>query len=263
MRVDTLDDTVKNPEEIRRRFNLPILATIAYHEQHNDKPIALAEPRSPIAEAFRSLRTNLTFASVDAPLRRIMITSPTPQDGKTTIAANLAVVLAQGENKVILIDADLRRPYIHHKFGLFNRFGLTNLFSDSLHGFDNVIQFNSLSNLGMITSGPLPPNPAELMTSQKMLSVLDQLNKLFDLVLIDTPPLLSVTDAAALAPAMDGVILVVKPGVTKLSALQQALEQLRAVGARMLGVVLNEVQPKFPKIWILLQPLLFKVFALL
>ena len=166
--VDTLDDTVKNPDEIRRKFNLPILGMIARHEQNNEKPIVLAEPRSPTAEAFRSLRTNITFASVDAPLRRIMITSPTPQDGKTTISANLAVVLAQGEKKVILLDADLRRPYIHHKFGLFNRFGLTNLFVDSFNGFESVIQFNSVSSLGLITSGPLPPNPAELLTSQKM-----------------------------------------------------------------------------------------------
>ena len=245
--VDTLDDTVKNPDEIHRKFNLPILGMIARHEQINEKPIVLTEPRSPTAEAFRSLRTNITFASVDAPLRRIMITSPTPQDGKTTISANLAVVLAQGEKKVILLDADLRRPYIHHKFGLFNRFGLTTLFVNSLNGFESVIQFNSASSLGLITSGPLPPNPAELLTSQKMSRILDQLNQVFDVILIDTPPLLSVTDASALAPAMDGVILVVKPGVTKLSALQQSLEQLRAVGAHVLGVVLNEVQPNSRK----------------
>jgi len=241
--VDTLDDTIKNPDEIRRKFNMPILGMIARHEQLNEKPITLAEPRSPTAEAFRSLRTNLTFASVDAPLRRIMITSPTPQDGKTTVSANLAVVFTQGGKKVILLDADLRRPFIHHKFGLFNRIGLTNLFVNSFNGFESVIQFNSMAGLGLITSGPLPPNPAELLTSQKMMQILDQLIQRYDLVLIDTPPLLSVTDAAALAPATDGVILVVKPGVTKLSALQQALEQLRAVGARVLGVVLNEVNP--------------------
>jgi non-specific protein-tyrosine kinase len=245
--IDMLDDTIKNPEEIRRKFNLPILGMIAWHEQLHEKPIVLLEPRSPTAEAFRSLRTNITFASVDTPLRRIMITSPTPQDGKTTISANLAVVLAQGEKKVVLLDADLRRPYIHHKFGLFNRFGLTNLFVDSLNGFESVMQFNSVSNLGLITSGPLPPNPAELLTSKKMVQILDLLNKEYDLVLIDTPPLLSVTDASALAPAMDAVIMVVKPGVTKLSALQQALEQLRAVGAHVLGIVLNEVNPSSRK----------------
>jgi non-specific protein-tyrosine kinase len=245
--IDTLDDTVKNPDVIRRKFNLPILGMIARHEQSLEKPISLAEPRSPTAEAFRSLRTNLTFASVDAPLRRIMITSPTPQDGKTTISANLAVVLAQGGKKVILLDADLRRPYIHHKFGLFNRIGLTNLFVNSSNSFESVIQFNSMAGLGLITSGPLSPNPAELLSSLRMTHILDQLIQAYDLVLIDTPPLLSVTDAAALAPATDGVILVVKPGVTKLSALQQALEQLRAVGARVLGVVLNEVNPSSRK----------------
>ncbi len=241
--ADALDDTIKNPEEIRRKFNLPILGMIGWHESPDDKPIALNEPRSPTAEAFRSLRTNITFASVDTPLRRIMVTSPTPQDGKTTVSANLAVVFAQGEKKTVLIDADMRRPQIHQKFGLPNRIGLTDLFVQSLNGLERVIQFNSVSSLGLITSGHMPPNPAELLTSKKMTRILDHLNREYDLILLDTPPLLTVTDAAALASAMDGVILVVKPGTTKLTALQQALEQLRAVGARVLGVVLNDVNP--------------------
>lgn len=241
--VDMLDDTIKNPDEIRKKFDLPILGMIASHEAPEDKPIALAEPRSPTAEAFRALRTNITFSAVDKPLRRIMVTSPTPQDGKTTVAANLAVVLAQAEKKVVLIDADLRRPHIHRKFGLFNRIGLTDLFVQTWEHLSGVIQFNAVSGLGVITSGPLPPNPAELLTSQKMSQIFDRLGQNFDLILVDTPPLLTVTDAAALATGMDGVILVVKPGVTKLTAIQQALEQLRAVGARVLGVVLNEVNP--------------------
>jgi succinoglycan biosynthesis transport protein ExoP len=241
--ADRLDDTVKNPDEIRKKFDLPILGIIASHEAPEDMPIALAELRSPTAEAFRALRTNITFSAVDKPLRRIMVTSPTPQDGKTTVAANLAVVLAQAEKKVVLIDADLRRPRIHRKFGLSNRIGLTDLFVQPLESLSGVIQFNAVFGPGVITSGPLPPNPAELLTSKKMSKIFDQLGQDFDLILVDTPPLLTVTDATALATAMDGVILVVKPGVTKSTAIQQGLEQLRAVEAHVLGVVLNEVNP--------------------
>jgi polysaccharide biosynthesis transport protein len=246
--IDALDDTIKNPDEIRRKFDLPILGMIAWHESPVGKPIALAEPRSPTAEAFRALRTNITFAAVDRPLRRIMVTSPTPKDGKTTVSSSLAVVLAQGEKKVVLIDADLRLPQIHRKFGEHNRIGLTDLFVHSLDDLAGVVmKVVNAPRLAVITSGGLPPNPAELLTSKKMTEILDRLNQYFDLIVVDTPPVLTVTDAAALAPSMDGVILVAKPGMTKLSAFQQALEQLRAVGARVLGVVLNEVDPNSRK----------------
>jgi non-specific protein-tyrosine kinase len=241
--IDTLDDTIKNPEELRRKFNLPILGMIAWHETQDNKPIAQAEPRSPTAEAFRALRTSITFAAVDRPLRRIMVTSPTPQDGKTTISSSLAVVLAQADKQVVLIDADLRLPKVHRKFGLHNRIGLTDLFVRPLDALSGIVKFVDTPGLAVITSGGLPPNPAELLTSHKMAEILERLNQDFDIIIIDTPPVLTVTDAAALAPAMDGVVLVAKPGSTKLSAFQQSLEQLRSVGARVLGVVLNDVNP--------------------
>ena len=241
--IDTLDDTIKKPEEIRRRFNLPILGMIAWHVTPADKPITMAEPRSPSAEAFRSLRTNLTYAALDRPLRRILVTSPTPQDGKTTIACSLAVVFSQNEKQVVILDADLRRPQVHQKFGLHNRVGLSELFVRPLETISDVIHSVGTPKMAVVTSGALPPNPSELLSSKMMGQILDRLNTAFDLIVIDTPPLLSVTDAAALAPAMDGVILVAKPGATKLSALKQSLEQLGAVGARVLGVVLNDVDP--------------------
>jgi non-specific protein-tyrosine kinase len=242
--LDTLDNTIKNPEELRRKFGLSILGMVASHESPDDHPISLFQPRSPVAESFRALRTNTIFAGVDRPLRRILVTSATPQEGKTTVSSNLAVVLAQGERKVALIDADLRRPQIHRKFGVSNNMGLSDLFLvmrplESLpHG---VIQVHESSKLTIITSGKMPPNPAELLTSQKMSHFLNILNQEVDLIVIDTPPLLSVTDAAALASNVDGVILVAKPGQTRLSDFQQAFEQLQAVNARILGVVLNEV----------------------
>lgn len=245
--IDTLDDTIRNPEELRNKFGLSILAMIAWHESPDDRPISLFQPRSPVAESFRSLRTNTMFASVDKPLRRILVTSATPQEGKTTITSNLAVVLAQGERKVALIDADLRRPQVHRKFGASNLMGLSDLFllmrplENLPHG---VIQYVEAAKLSIITSGKLPPNPAELLTSQKMSHFLNMLSQEFDLVLIDTPPVLSVTDSAALSSSVDGVILVAKPGITHLRDFQQALEQLRAVNAPVLGVVLNEVNPR-------------------
>ena len=248
--LDTLDDTIKNPDELREKFGLSILGMIASHESPNEKPISLALPRSPVTESFRAVRTNTTFASVDKPLRRILVTSATPQEGKTTITSNLAVVLAQGERKVALIDADLRRPQVHRKFGLSNYMGLSDLFL-LMRPLENlprgVIQFNESTKVAIITSGKLPPNPAELLTSQKMSQFLDLLNQEYDLILIDTPPVLSVTDAAALASSVDGIILVAKPGATKLRDFQQAMEQLRAVNARVLGVVLNEVDPRSRK----------------
>ncbi len=248
--IDTMDDTIKNPDELRQKFGLSILGLIASHETTGGRPISIAQPRSPVTESFRTLRTNTVFAGVDKPLRRILITSATPQEGKTTISSNLAVVLAQGERKVALIDADLRRPQLHRRFGLNNHMGMSDLFLvmrplESLPR--GIIQFSESMKLAVITSGKTPPNPAELMSSRKMAHFLDMLNAEFDLVLIDTPPVLSVTDAAVLAPGVDGVILVAKPGVTKLRDFQQALEQLQTVDARILGVVLNEVNPRSRK----------------
>jgi succinoglycan biosynthesis transport protein ExoP len=248
---DTLDDTIKNPDEIRRKFNLSILGMIASHGTTEEKPISLLQPRSPVAESFRGLRTNISFAGVDKPLRHILITSATPQEGKTTVSSNLAVVLSQGEKKVILIDADLRRPQIHRKFGLFNHIGLSDLFLlnrplDSLP--TGVIQvLNEKTKLSVVTSGKLPPNPSELLTSQKMGQFLTLLINEYDLILIDTPPVLSVTDAVALATRVDGVIVVAKPGVTKKRDFLQTLEQLRSVDARVLGVVLNQVNSRSRK----------------
>jgi len=241
--LDMLDDSIRNPDDIRQKFNLPVLGVIASHQMVEGKPISMTMPRSPVAEAFRSLRTNITFAAVDLPLRRILVTSSTPQEGKTTVSSNIAVVLAQGEKKSVLIDADMRRPTVHQKFGLMNRLGLSSLFVRSLDNIPAAVQSASVSGLAIITSGSLPPNPAELLTSRRMTDILDRLNQDYDLIVIDTPPVLTVTDAVALAPGLDGVILVARPGMTKLTALRQTLEQLQTVGARVLGVVLNQVDP--------------------
>ena len=241
--IEYLDDSIKNPEDIRRKFNLPVLGMISHHEVGQGKPISLREPRSPVVEAFRTLRTNISFAGVDTPLRRIIVTSSVPQEGKTTVASNLAAVLAQGDKKVVLIDADLRRPTIHNQYSLPNRLGLTSLFVRQGNSLTGILQSSDYPQLSIITSGGSAPNPSELLTSKRMAQFLDYLSQDNDVVILDTPPVLTVTDAAAMASSVDGVILVAKPGVTKISALAQTIEQLRTVGAHILGVVLNDVTP--------------------
>ena len=239
--IEALDDTLRTPEDVTRHLDLPVLGVIATHDIVDGKPVAAYRPRSQIAEAFRSLRTNLDFASVDHPLKTIMVTSPSPEEGKSTVAANLALVIAQSERKVALVDADMRRPRVHKILGLPNRFGVSSLFIMRQVHLDGALRPSEIPNLFTLTSGKIPPNPAELLGSAKMGEILEQIKSLVDVVVIDTPPVLAVTDSSVLSTRLDGVLVVLKPGVTKLAAARQAVEQLRRVGAPLLGVVLNKV----------------------
>jgi len=238
---EALDDTIKTPEDISRKFKLPVLGVINHHAPETDSPITLTDPRSPTAEAFRTLRTNVSYTSVDRPLRTLMVTSAEPGEGKTTIIANLGVVMAQNGKQVIVADCDLRHPRVHTSFGLANRLGMSTLFAQTTDALNGTPQPTKVEHLSVVTTGSLPPNPAELMGSQKMRSILTSMSQSADVILIDTPPILAVTDAAAIAPSLDGVLLVVHPGKTRASALRQALEQLRQVNAHVLGIVLNDV----------------------
>ena len=241
--IEALDDTL-GPEDITQRLGLPVLGVISRHNGNGSKPVTALEPRSPVSESFRSLRTNIQFAGVDKPLKRVLVTSPSPEDGKSTVAANLAVTLAQGGKRVALIDADLRRPRVHKVLGLQNRQGMTALFVQSKVALNGHLQETEVNNLCALTTGILPPNPSELLGSDKMAEIMEQIGERVDVQVIDTPPVMAVTDAAVLAPKTDGVVLVVKPGVTKLGAASQAVEQLQRVGANLLGVVLNDVEVK-------------------
>lgn len=239
---EALDDTIKTPEEISRKFRLPVLGVINHHHTDKGALITLTDPRSPTAEAYRTLRTNVSYTSVDTPLRTLMVTSAEPGEGKTTTISNLGVVMAQNGRKVIVADCDLRHPRVHTYFNLENRFGMANLFTqpDELP-LNGSLQHTSLDSLAVVTTGSLPPNPAELLGSRKMQTILETMRRQAEVVLLDTPPTLAVTDAAVLAPTLDGVLLVVRPGKTRASALRQTLEQLRQVKANVLGVVLNDV----------------------
>lgn len=239
--IEALDDTIRGPDDITRTLKLPILGLILRHETQNGQLVTIEQPRAPIAESFRSLRTNLQYASVDFPIRTLLVTSPSPSDGKTTIASNLGIVLAQSGRRVVLVDADLRRPRVHKVFNLSNRSGMSNVFVQSPLSLDGSLQKTEIENLFVMPSGEMPPNPSELLGSGKMFEILSLIREQTDVTIIDSPPVMAVTDSAVLAPRVDGVLLVVKPGVTKLAVAAQAVEQLSRVNANILGVVLNEV----------------------
>jgi len=235
-----IDDTLKDPEEIHKWLDIPVIgyiSTIEKGKYHGD--YVAKHPRSAIAESFRALRTDLEFSAVDKPLKTILVTSAGVAAGKTSIAINLAVVIAQGGKKVYLVDADLRKPSVHRSLGLPNRVGLSDAFRRE-KDIRDLAQFWQEGNLHVITSGPLPPNPSELLSSQKMDQVLQTIERDADVVIIDGPPFL-VTDAAILAAKTEGSLLVVRYGHTRKDAALNAVKQLQRTGARILGVVLNQI----------------------
>jgi non-specific protein-tyrosine kinase len=241
--IEALDDTVKGPADITRSFGLSVLGYVG-NIPDDSNLITSIEPRSPISEAFRALRTNIQYASVDHPIHRLLITSPTPQDGKSTVVANLGVVISQSGRKVTLVDADMRRPSLHRKLKMANRLGLSDLFVQEKIHLDGSSRDTRVPGMSVITSGGLPPNPSELIGSEKMIQVLEEIRTEADFVIVDTPPVMAVTDAAALAPRMDGVIIVVRPGATKLAQTRHTIETLQRGGANILGVVLNDIDHK-------------------
>jgi non-specific protein-tyrosine kinase len=207
----------------------------------SEKPdlITLTDPRSPAAEAYRTLRTNLTFAGLDKPIESLIVTSAAPGDEKSTTLANLAVAMAQGERRTILVDADLRRPQLHEIFNIANEPGLTALFVDPETLADPPLVETGVENLTLLPSGALPPNPADLLGSHRMEEIIAALRAQADILLFDAPPVIAVSDAAVLGTKVDGVLLVVGAGKTRRDHAQQAREQLERVRARIVGAVLT------------------------
>ena len=253
--LEYLDDTVKTPEDIKQLVDLPTLAGIAQIKA--DDPdrglITVTQPRSPVSEAFRVLRTGIQFATVDAPSHCLLVTSANPTEGKSLTAANLAVVMAQAGYRVLLADADLRRPAQHTIFSLPQENGLTNLLllpevgedtPEARAMFDAVLQPGGESGLWLLPSGPTPPNPSELLGSGKMRGVLARLLTRFDVIIFDSPPSLAVTDALVLSRLVDATLLVVDAGTTRRGHLKQAVEKLRAANVRLVGVTLNRLTPR-------------------
>lgn len=209
---------------------------------HQESLITISNPRSPISEAYRSLRTNLEFSSLDRPLRTMVVTSAGPEEGKSTTLANLAVTLAQAEKRVILVDCDLRRPSQHEIFYVENGVGLTTMVVDEEAFQSPPLQETPVPTLKLLPSGPLPPNPSELLGSRRMEEIIAALGERADLVLFDAPPIIAVTDAAVLASKVDGVLLVISAGTTKRDHAQRAKALLDKVNARLIGAVLNNVR---------------------
>lgn len=197
---------------------------------------------SPAVEAFRNLRTNVQFAGVKAPTKVIAVTSTVPDEGKTTVAANLATIMALGGSQTVLVNADLRRPFLAKAFDVSGRVGLTNVLLGTTTVEEALVETGT-QGLQLLPAGPVPPNPAELLSSSAMSVLLEQLRCGADMVIVDTPPLLALSDALVLAPQVDGFILVVRSGHTPRQAVLETKQRLEAVGARMLGVVLNGVKP--------------------
>ncbi len=241
--IEYLDDTLKTPDDVERYLGLPVLGFIAEMKFKRNSPEEVyitRQPRSPVSEAFRSLRTNLEFAAVEKPISTLLVTSPGPAEGKTTIAVNLAATFSQIKRRIVLLDADMRRPHVHQLMGMTNREGLSNLFLNSDHQFKVGRTRDDLPHLAVITSGSLPPNPAELLGSEKMGRLLQEMTRNVDLVVIDTPPSL-VVDALTLATKVDAVLFVIQPGATKIGTARASLESFKRSGARVVGVVMNRI----------------------
>lgn len=202
------------------------------------KLVVKNDPKSPVSEQYRTIRTNIQFSTVDNEIRTLMVTSSGPGEGKSTTAANLATVFAQQGNKVLLVDADMRKPTVHYTFSLMNTFGLTTILTKQSDLHASATQIDS-SNLYVLPCGPVPPNPAELLSSRSMDEFVEAALNEFDMVIFDSPPVLVVTDAQLLANKCDGTVLVVSSNFTEKENALKAKEQLTASKAKLLGVILN------------------------
>jgi succinoglycan biosynthesis transport protein ExoP len=256
--LESLDTGLRSIAEIEAITELPSLAIIPRSRRSSTEPSGnlsaaarnisvLTQPKSQFAEAIRSLRTSLLLSTTGHPPKFILFTSATPSEGKTTIASNLACVLAQRDTSVLLIDADLRRPNVHHRFGLNGKVGVTTLLTGSTTLENTVQRVPEVPNLHILPSGPVPPFPTEMLTSQAMDDLLEQCGKLYTHIVIDSPPILSVTDGVLLARKADAVALVIRHGKSSKHVVRRARDLLMRAGAPIAGIVLNAVDLNAPE----------------
>lgn len=245
--LEYVDDTIKDAEDSQRILGRPTLGAIIRIggiRQPSDGLVTLKQPRSPISEAFRVLRTNLRYSGIENPGGAMLVTSGGPGEGKSTTAANLAVSLAQVGKKIVLVDADLRRPSLHKLFGLKNDVGLSDLFVNDHVSIDQVLQPTSIESLRVLTSGAPPPNPAEMLDSRLMTQILASLRQNTDMVVIDSPPVLPVADASILGSRCSGAVLVIDSGHTRTEIARRAMATLERANVQVVGVVLNKMGAK-------------------
>jgi len=241
--IEYLDDTIKNSDDIEKLVRLPTLATISQiqGDSYNDKLVAANNPLNPVVEAYRIMRTNLQFSSLDQPAQTIMITSPNPAEGKSLTIANFAVTIAQSGKKVIIVDTDLRKPVQHNIFNLSNHHGLSEIVIDTQTKITDILQSTGVENLWLLNSGVIPPNTAELLGSERLKTIINELKSYADIVLFDSAPVLPVSDAIILSTRVDGVILICEAGKTRKNELQRSVQELERVHTHILGVLLNRV----------------------
>ncbi|MDI6739675.1 MAG: polysaccharide biosynthesis tyrosine autokinase [Candidatus Edwardsbacteria bacterium] len=255
--LDSLDNSIKSAEEIEHAFRLPVLGLVPAiqaeelrkrRQNRIDEVEKIAStlvtrfaPRSPISEAYRALRTNIQFLRIDAPLKTLVISSPGPSEGKSTSVANLAITTALTGARTLLVDADLRRPVIHSLFGLEREPGMINMLVEKLP-LEKVVKPSGIEHLDILTCGAIPPNPSELLGSQKMRDLIKTLSEKYDLVLFDSPPVITVTDTAVLGSQVEGVVLVALSHGTDRRAMARAQTLLANVKANVVGAVINRIK---------------------
>ena len=250
--IEYFDTSIKGIDDVEKSLKIPLLASIpsirsrgsnnkrGETENVEKRLITHFKPRSPISESYRSLRTNLQFASVDGGIKTVVVSSPAPKEGKTLTASNLAITQAQAGKKTLLMDTDLRRPMIHHLFKLKREDGISKVLTEELK-LDDAIQGTDVENLSVITSGPIPPNPSELLGSKKMKEVLKELKSRFDIIVMDSPPMVAVTDPIVLCKEADGLILIVRSGKTDRDVAEKSKNNAEYAKVKVLGCVLNDV----------------------
>jgi polysaccharide biosynthesis transport protein len=247
--LEYLENTYKTPEELDAEYELPTLGAIGRivfggknRRESGEGVVMLRLPNSTLAEAYRSLRTNIQFAAAGKPIRSLLVTSAGPAEGKSTTAANLAISFAQLGREVILADFDLRRPSVHRLFGLSNETGFTNMMLNGHRPLASYLQNGPVDGLRVLTSGPLPPNPSELLSSATARALIEQMCGEADLVIFDTAPAVTVTDAAILAAQVDAVLQVVLAGSTRRDLVLRGRDVLKRSGGHLLGAVLNKIK---------------------
>jgi capsular exopolysaccharide synthesis family protein len=257
-----LDNTIKSVEQLERK-GLTVLGIIPdlHHRDgkrispNSDRPskggtdfrrrlITYEDPKSPVSESYRSLRTNIAYSSADKKIKSIIVSSAQPGEGKSTTVANIAIAFAQLRKRTLLIDTDMRKPVQHNVFGLDRAPGISEYLIGDIKDIDEVIHPTKIENLSLVTAGGLPPNPSELIGSERMSELVDKLEQEWDMVLFDSPPLVAVTDASMISAEIDAVIMVIKAGATDKTAVDRALDTLKSVNAPLAGIVLNSASPE-------------------
>ncbi len=247
--LEFLDNTIKTQEDIEQHLQLPFLGivpSIRLEAGEDDEVVPLRDqylvshPKSSVAECFRTVRTNLLFMSPENPSRRLLVTSASPQEGKSTVVINIGITMAQSGSKILLLDTDMRRPRLHKTFGIQGGLGLTTAILGEAD-VDKVIYHSDVSRLDILPCGPIPPNPTELFHTERFLRLIEQLSEKYDRLIFDSPPILVVADPLILSRAMDGVVLVIKSSQTSREIVKRAVRQMTDVKARILGTVLNDI----------------------